>query len=337
MRWFPHPPLDTSGFDLCIIYHQYPLMQLVWQLDGLPVVFIGLQKPRSEEPLEYIPMDQLSAFTLENAIRLLFRAVTSSVTHSTTHSGTKSITSSGDRPPTQSPLPIANTTIDDVEIILSPDQKIIAWNQAAENLYGYSETMVQGENYPLLFSPPGDRQAFMQDCQQVLQGKTITKHPHEIVAKDGAIHHLVWRMTPLKENEQTISGVVCWGQAISPEVVKHPDIKNNLNLELDFSETLAQLQVGIAWFSCAGYLLQMNPVFLEMLGYTAAELDKVHLVDLLAVDDATLTLAILRDIAEGKRRTFRCELPYLKAQGDRCWLETTFTAVKSQAIVRQLK
>lgn len=316
MHWFPHVPLNTHGFDLCIIYHQYPLTELVWQLDGLPVVFVGLAKPDGMNPLEYIPIDQFSAFTLENAIRLLL------------------VPSSGDRPQfCEQTFQLMAETTHDAMVVLSPHYKITAWNRAAQKLYGYAPEMVIGEDYPLLFIPPGDRQGFIQNCNQVLRGQAVTNHSHDIITKNGTVHRLAWYLTPLREEAHTITGIICAGRPIDLVHRDKSEETKHLRLDIDFSEALAQLQVGAAWFSCAGYLLQTNPIFSTLLGYTAAGLENMHLVDLLAVDDVTLTLEILQDIAEGKRASFRCELPYLKAQGDRLWLETTFTAVKSQAIV----
>lgn len=315
IRWvfLPHFPLEGDRFDLCITtYPNAQLRELRHHLPHCPIVVINDQAVLVTPGIEVIPPDQLSPLTLELSIRLLLCQK-----------------QDDDHPqlisPWQHDRPFQTLfeRMGEVIILLTPDFKIAAWNRAAEEIYGYTQAMVLGEDYNLLFSPPGDRQSFIRDFRQALEGKVISSRDHLIVGRDGSLHRLNWSLIRYQGDRDEVLGVICCGRELPLEVTK-PLLHSAVNPPL--CEIFDQIAMGVAWISAEGYILDCNSIFADFLGYERDLLKGSHCVDLFDPQEAAISLEVIADILHGQRTTFRCEQPYLTPQGDRRWLETTFTA-----------
>jgi PAS domain S-box-containing protein len=121
---------------------------------------------------------------------------------------------------TASPLAIVN---------LTPDGKVVMWNQAAEKIFGWSESEVLGKDLPIV---PEDKQAEFQMLRdRVIRGESFTEMKVCRKKRDGTLINISISTAPIYDNQGCISGIMA--------VIT--DISKNLKLEAERLQLLQKL------------------------------------------------------------------------------------------------
>ena len=150
---------------------------------------------------------------------------------------------------------------DDAILSKDLDGIVTSWNAAAERIYGYSADEIVGRPVTLLFLP--DRQdEFTQIMDRIRRGERVDHFETTRVRKDGA--HLLVSVTvsPVKNS----AGVIIGASAIAR------DITAQKQLEAKFRRLFESNLMGVFISDFAGTFLDANDAFLDLLGYTRAEL-----------------------------------------------------------------
>ncbi|OPY13620.1 MAG: Blue-light-activated protein [Syntrophus sp. PtaB.Bin001] len=132
-------------------------------------------------------------------------------------------------------------TTQSVVLLLSPDARILAWNSAAEKLFGCNIEEVIGKSYVELFVQKRDQTEVRNSILQILAGKESRNVEGEIVAKNGAIRTIRWNAVRLPERNTIPSGIIACGQDISERKRIESDLARAQKLE-----TVGILAGGIA-------------------------------------------------------------------------------------------
>jgi len=150
---------------------------------------------------------------------------------------------------------------DDAIISKNLEGIITSWNTAAERMYGYSAQEIVGQPITLLFA--SDQQdEFMQIMAHIRRGERVDHYEARRVRKDGTRLTVSVTVSPIKDSTGTIIGA----SAIAR------DITEQKRLEAKFRHLFDSNLVGVFISDFAGTFLDANNAFLDLLGYTRAEL-----------------------------------------------------------------
>ncbi|MBI4457250.1 MAG: PAS domain S-box protein [Acidobacteria bacterium] len=102
-----------------------------------------------------------------------------------------------------------------VFVWLSPDHRIVEWNRAAEDLYGWKREEVFGKSYLKLFVPEEHRDGVAADIAKVLAGEPTTGLENPIRTRQGKLQVLLWNSSRLLDSADQPIGVIAFGQDIT--------------------------------------------------------------------------------------------------------------------------
>jgi len=89
---------------------------------------------------------------------------------------------------------------------VAPDNTIMAWNESAERVFGWTTEEVMGKPYPA--APPGKQAEFQNHMRRVLEGQKIFQKEILRQAKDGTPLHLSLSAGPIYGDHGQIKGVM---------------------------------------------------------------------------------------------------------------------------------
>jgi PAS domain S-box-containing protein len=119
----------------------------------------------------------------------------------------------------------------------------------------------------------------------------------------------------LDENQEVISVT-----GVASDVTEYKQVVNALNQsEARFRTIFEQANLGIKLIDSKGRILESNPAFQKMLGYSAEELREMTYTNLTHPDDRIWHTRLLEELLSGKRDQFRIEKRYLRKDGSVIW------------------
>jgi PAS domain S-box-containing protein len=98
--------------------------------------------------------------------------------------------------------------------------------------------------------------------------------------------------------------------------------------ELRFRAIFHEAAIGIGTSTLDGRIIQTNPALTKMLGYTAEELSGMHASEL-HPNDFVEDTELIRELVEGKRRSFELEKRYRRKDGSILWGRVTVSLVRN--------
>ncbi|HTO99962.1 MAG TPA: PAS domain S-box protein [Anaerolineales bacterium] len=94
--------------------------------------------------------------------------------------------------------------------------------------------------------------------------------------------------------------------------------------------------MGIQIMSPVGNVLESNPAFQAMTGYSEEELIAMQFHDLVHADDLEAVLNAFQQVRSGRQNALRLDLRLCARDGSVCWTRTTFAGVKEKGGRRSL-
>lgn len=91
-------------------------------------------------------------------------------------------------------------------ITMTREQRIITWNSAAENLYGYTSDEVVDSSLSLF--PPDQRKLFDRCFQQILDNQSLLNQEFQHQKKDGLLIDVSVSLAPLHDANDYVYGIV---------------------------------------------------------------------------------------------------------------------------------
>ena len=132
------------------------------------------------------------------------------------------------------------------------------------------------------------------------------------------------------------------GRTVSIAGVSHAwvivkDVTEQLRAEAASRANLARFRtlfeesgIGIAIMSLDGQLVEVNPAWPQMLGYSTAELMAMTLSDFSHPDDLVTDLNLPHELLAGKRRAYAMEKRYLRKDGSYFWGRLTVALIRTE-------
>jgi PAS domain S-box-containing protein len=132
-------------------------------------------------------------------------------------------------------------TVGSVIIVLSPEFRIVEFNQEAERVFGWSQQEILGKNYVELCVSKAMREAVEADLHKVLQGEPTRDFESVMRTRDGRERSLLWNITRLPDAHGHPIGLIACGQDIT--------VRKRAEQEMQRADRLAmvgQLASGLA-------------------------------------------------------------------------------------------
>jgi len=127
--------------------------------------------------------------------------------------------------------------------VLSPEYRILEWNEQAEHLYGRQRQEVLNKDYLRLFVPEEIQDKVVTDMKKVLSGKTIKSLENSIRIRDGSRRILLWNASALFDAKGQAIGIIAVGQDITDRKRMEDELRSHREyLELIVNERTANLQ-----------------------------------------------------------------------------------------------
>ena len=148
------------------------------------------------------------------------------------------------------------------------NMKVTDWNKSAERIFGYSKEEAVGKHANELIIPKEIRDRMGDVFNQLLTKTGGKKNTNENTTKEGKRILCDWYNVGLTDSNGKVSGVA----SLVDDITEKRDIKENLQSQRDFNETL--IQTTSAFFVAIkgnGRVLMMNDTMLKALGYSKQE------------------------------------------------------------------
>ncbi len=114
---------------------------------------------------------------------------------------------------------------EDAMVSTSLDDKIIAWNPAAEHIYGYSADEIVGKS-KLLIVPENRRQELEQVAEVVLRGESTTIETQRL-RRDGEVIDVLLQVFPLRDDDGTVTGYSSVSRDITDRRKREAEARHN--------------------------------------------------------------------------------------------------------------
>ncbi len=153
-------------------------------------------------------------------------------------------------------------------IEFKPDGTIVRANDLFLAVVGYTQAEIQGRHHRIFVQPGEAAQRAYQDFWSRLSSGQVVPGQFERVTKSGRTVWLEATYNPLLDERGKVIGVVKFATDITAQVQSY-------HKSAALVKAIDQSQIMIE-FDLRGNVLEANPVFLQVMGYTAAELAGKH-------------------------------------------------------------
>jgi PAS domain S-box-containing protein len=102
-----------------------------------------------------------------------------------------------------------------VIVVLDKALRVIEWNPAAEEIYGWRRSEVLGQPYVEWFLPEAVRSLVVEEIHKILAGGQTRNFENPILTRDGSERAILWNATPYLDSQGRVSGAVGIGQDIT--------------------------------------------------------------------------------------------------------------------------
>ena len=226
----------------------------------------------------------------------------------------------------------------DAALIIDTEGKIIAWNKAMENLTGLRASSMVGlkdREYSVPFY--GSKRPMLIDL--ALNNDPVAQRLYpDVREKNGKVEAF---FTEVKINGRPIVIHVtasriydCHGNVVGAiesmrDMTEQVRVKTALEeSETKFRTIFEYSPVGIALGGMDGRMIDCNPKFCEIVGYSADELRNMYFVDYTHPDDVRQDIKFIKDVREGLRKEFQIIKRYIRKDGTIVWVNLTASYIR---------
>ena len=219
----------------------------------------------------------------------------------------------------------------DAIVITDAEQRIVTFNRAAEQIFGYQADEVLGRPLELLMPA---RFAATHRARDVPAFARSTVTARRMGERGG-----VWGQRKSGEEfpaEVSIGRTELAGEARFVAILRDVSDRHRAEQEVRESEELFRTAmqsspIGMALRALDGRWLAVNRALCELVGYTAEEMGRLGVADISHPDDLPVDMAYAAELLAGTRGPYSREKRYLHKDGHVVWIVLAVTLVRSTA------
>jgi PAS domain S-box-containing protein len=147
------------------------------------------------------------------------------------------------------------------------------------------------------------------------------------VNKQGKVEWIRWSVTPWRQANGAIGGLVLYTEVVTPQVEWRMSLEA---AEARYRAVFDQVAVGVARVAPGGRFLEINDRFCAICGRGREELMDLTFQDITHPDDLEKDLEEANALLAGERQAYSLEKRYLTRSGDVVWVELTVTLVRTE-------
>jgi PAS domain S-box-containing protein len=242
---------------------------------------------------------------------------------------------------------------DTLEVIMESTEAQLAYLDAQFNFLrvnsayaqgsGYTKEQLIGHNHFELF-PHAENQAIFERVRD--SGEAVTFHAKPFVypgQPERGITYWDWTLIPIKGKSGKARGLVLslmdvteWER--SAEELEHhrerlQELVDRRTVALRASEArfraiYEQAGIGVALGNAEGRLIQANPAYCRIVGYSPDELTGVLFTDYTHSDDREAEMVLFRELMAGTRDYYTIQKRHVRKDGQICWCALTVTPAR---------
>jgi len=149
------------------------------------------------------------------------------------------------------------------------DFQVVAWNQAAEKMFGYTYNEVKGRQIIDLIFPDNESSNVLEICNKLISKQGGTHAINENKQKDGNIILCEWYNTPLVDELGTVIGVASLCIDITSQQTTNQEI---LEKEQELREILDSMADAVISVDQQGVITTFNNAAEQLFGYKKDEI-----------------------------------------------------------------
>lgn len=207
----------------------------------------------------------------------------------------------------------------DAVVTLNSNGQIVFWNNASNQLFGYTKSEIFGKEFGKLLNSYDD--SFFESVLTSLKNEKSVKNVLPFITKKSKKRtgNFTFSKT-LFENTEEVIVVLC------EDVTEKEIFEKELRLsEERFRNIVQSASDLICNFDANGKILYTNPAFLEKLKLSEKEIKRVKITDFFDPEFLGEKHFNIKTLIKEKHLTF--ELPVFSTQGDKLFLQANFSTV----------
>ena len=190
---------------------------------------------------------------------------------------------------------LIGTYAKDAIVIVGPDERILYWNPAAENIFGHSADQATGQNLHVLLTPESIR-ATAHDAFAIFrhsgEGKLIgSTFEIDALRRSGEEFPVELSISAFRMQDS-------WhALGLIRDITERKQAEAALRQQQQFSDDIINSLPGIFYMlDAAGNFVRVNPLFLQVTGYSQQELDRMTALDFFEGDDQVLIALRMQEV-----------------------------------------
>jgi len=213
---------------------------------------------------------------------------------------------------------------DGVLICLSPSYRILEWNKAAAQVYGWRQDEVIEQEY-LAFLPEKVRDVFAAYCQLALAEKAALEFEHPVFSRDGQEYLIRWNLIPWWDAQGNSAGIILSGQDITESQHREEQLKLWESVVASADDAIIITEAEPLDL-LEPIILYVNQAFTRHTGYSTGEIigKTPRLLQGPKTDSATLDKL---HTALEQKKNIRLELINYRKNGSEYWVDLSIIPI----------
>ncbi len=212
----------------------------------------------------------------------------------------------------------------DALISVDGQHRIVTWNPAAYQLFGYHRQTVLNKPVDILH-PEFD---WREQIPRHIDGDDTIDPINTLVqvrAKDGSERTATLRLVPFYDTDGDFAGAAAFYRYVEDEDQMRRQL---LEVEQRFGGAFSASSIGMALVSLEGGWLDVNPALCQIVGYERDELLKVDFQTITHPEDLDADLELLQKTLAGEIDSYRMEKRYYHKRGHIVWIVLSVSLVR---------
>lgn len=211
--------------------------------------------------------------------------------------------------------------IHDSVITTDLDGNITSWNKGAERLFGWSAEESLGKNISFIYDE-ADHQFLRDEVIAPLKAKGSHEAEVKMLRKSGEFVHALLSLSLIKDKKDKVTGMIGYSLDITDKKHAEQERDRFFSLSLDLLCTAGM----------DGYFKQLNPTWMNALGYTKKELLSKPFIEFVHPDDRERTIQAASKLSKGWE-IVDFENRYISKDGSYKWLSWKSMSIPEDEII----